>query len=243
MTAREDGKASVTKVGTSGMEESARTDAGVAENVPDAQRGVDRTATTGAAGGGTRGGRVRLTRAARRAQLLETAQVIHHEEGADRLTLGRLAERAGVSKPVVYDHFPSQADLQIALYRALNEQQLEAVRAVLEHGSSGRERIIDALAEAYIRCAVDADADWRKLAGSPQKDEVFQELLDNCAELFTDVLCPYTDLPSAELHRRCTGLVGAGETLAAACVRRVHQEDEAALSLAALIRGACTLAR
>ena len=47
----------------------------------------------------------RLSQAERRRQLLDTALVIIREEGADKLTLGRLASRAGVSKPVAYDHF------------------------------------------------------------------------------------------------------------------------------------------
>ena len=39
----------------------------------------------------------RLSKAERRRQLLDTALVIVREEGADRLTLGHLAARAGVS--------------------------------------------------------------------------------------------------------------------------------------------------
>ena len=47
----------------------------------------------------------RLSKAERRQQLLDTALRIVREEGADRLTLGHLAIRAGVSKPVTYEHF------------------------------------------------------------------------------------------------------------------------------------------
>jgi len=46
----------------------------------------------------------RLPKAERR-QLLAIALVIVREEGADRLTLGHLAARAGVSKPITYEHF------------------------------------------------------------------------------------------------------------------------------------------
>ncbi|MGC5626642.1 TetR/AcrR family transcriptional regulator [Georgenia sp. Z1344] len=185
-----------------------------------------------------RGGRARLTRAGRRDQLLTTATRIRQEEGADRLTLGRLAERAGVSKPVVYDHFHALEDLQIALYRTLHEQQLDAVRAALTQGEARPGSTIDALAEAYIRCAADVDADWRALSGSAQKDAVFQELLDSCVDLFVDVLGPRAEVPSAELRRRCTGLVGAGEALAAACVRGECRTSDGARSLAALMQGA-----
>ncbi|WP_413733412.1 TetR/AcrR family transcriptional regulator [Sodalis sp. RH21] len=53
----------------------------------------------------------RLSKAERRRQLLDTVLVIIREEGADRLTLGHLAVRAGVSKPITYEHFNTRAGL------------------------------------------------------------------------------------------------------------------------------------
>ncbi len=47
----------------------------------------------------------RLSKAERRCQLLDIALVIIREKGADRLTLGHLAVRAGVSKPITHEHF------------------------------------------------------------------------------------------------------------------------------------------
>ena len=55
----------------------------------------------------------RLSSASRRRQLLAVALSIVREEGADRLTLGHLAQRAGVSKPVAYDHFGTRSGLLI----------------------------------------------------------------------------------------------------------------------------------
>ncbi|MFC7557085.1 TetR/AcrR family transcriptional regulator [Pseudoroseomonas wenyumeiae] len=55
----------------------------------------------------------RFSKAERRRQLLDTALLIVREEGADRLTLGHLAARAGVSKPVAYDHFGTRSGLLI----------------------------------------------------------------------------------------------------------------------------------
>ena len=64
----------------------------------------------------------RLSKAGRRQQLLETSLAIVREEDVDSLTLGRLAERAGVSKPVVYDHFPTRSALLIELYKWIDEE-------------------------------------------------------------------------------------------------------------------------
>ncbi|MCO3771117.1 helix-turn-helix transcriptional regulator, partial [Pseudomonas aeruginosa] len=60
--------------------------------------------------------RRRLSRDERQRQLLEVAWRLVREEGTEALTLGRLAEQAGVTKPVVYDHFGTRARLLAALY-------------------------------------------------------------------------------------------------------------------------------
>lgn len=43
---------------------------------------------------------------------------------------------------------------------------------------------------------------------------------------------------AAELERRCTGRVGAGEALSGAVVRERHEMEEVTATFAALIRGA-----
>lgn len=50
----------------------------------------------------------RLPRSARRAQLLEAAQAAFVESGYHAAAMDDIAERAGVSKPVLYQHFPGR---------------------------------------------------------------------------------------------------------------------------------------
>ena len=59
--------------------------------------------------------RRRLTREQRARQLLDVAWALVGDEGTDALTLGRLAEAAGVTKPVAYDHFVTRNGLLAAL--------------------------------------------------------------------------------------------------------------------------------
>lgn len=67
--------------------------------------------------------RRRLTKEARTRQLLEVAWSLIGSEGTDALSLGRLAEAAGVTKPVVYDHFGSRNGLLVALYEDYDVRQ------------------------------------------------------------------------------------------------------------------------
>jgi len=183
----------------------------------------------------------RLSAAARRRQLLETALLIIREEGADRLTLGHLAARAGVSKPVAYDHFETRSRLLIELYRWIDTERVNAFRDAMSTGERSLDETVEALAAAYITCAADTTDEFHAvgaaLAGSEEKAAVFQELLENCVQMFVSVLKPYSPSSSAELERRCIGLVSAGEALSAALVRGRCSAAEAAGAFAALIHG------
>lgn len=182
----------------------------------------------------------KLPRAARRGQLIETALAIVREDGADRLTLGRLAIKAGVSKPVVYDHFETRSALLIELYRWIDRERVNAFRDAWSEGAHGREETVRALAAAYVACAADTTHEFHMigaaLAGSEEKATVFQELLDECVAMFVTVLAPHSALPTDELERRCVGLVGAGEALAAALIRGRCSERQAVDALGSLIR-------
>ena len=58
---------------------------------------------------------IRLPRRARRAQLLSAALEVFVAQGYHAAAMDDIAERAGVSKPVLYQHFPGKLDLYLAL--------------------------------------------------------------------------------------------------------------------------------
>lgn len=182
----------------------------------------------------------RLSKAGRQRQLLDTALLIVRNEGADRLTLGHLASRAGVSKPVAYDHFGTRSGLLIDLYRWIDTERVTAFRDAMARGERSFEDTVDALADAYINCAADMTDEFHAvgaaLAGSEEKAAVFQDLLDNCVQMFVAVLRPYDTLPPSELERRCIGIVGAGEALSAALVRGRMSKMDAITAFASLIK-------
>lgn len=184
----------------------------------------------------------RLTKASRRQQLLVTALEVIREEGDDSLTLGHLAVRAGVSKPVVYDHFGTRSGLLIELYRWIDTERVEAFRQAMAIAGKDRNETIASLADAYIRCSADLTGEFyvvgAALAGSPEKAEVYAELLDQSVAMFVAVLGPFNRLSGPAAMRLCIGLVGAGEGLSAAIVRGRLTEPEAIATFRALINSA-----
>lgn len=182
----------------------------------------------------------RMSKTDRRRQLLETALAVIRSEGADRLTLGYLATRSGISKPVVYDHFGTRSGLLIALYRWIDSERIDAFQAAMATAPRDFDTTVGLLAEAYVLCAADLTGEFHivgaALAGSPEKAEVFAELLDQSVAMFVAILQPFSNTSEDLTKCRCIALVGAGEGLSAAIVRGKIKEKEAISTFAAVIR-------
>src|SRR6266511_3917510 len=73
------------------------------------------TRMTSATSGTQIGRPIRLPRSARRKQLLAAAQQVFVAQGYHAAAMDDIAERAGVSKPVLYQHFPGKLELYLAL--------------------------------------------------------------------------------------------------------------------------------
>jgi len=83
----------------------------------------------------------RLPRSARRKQLLAAAQDVFVTNGYHAAAMDDIAIRAGVSKPVLYQHFPGKLDLYLALLDTHAEELVERVRAALAETEDNRGRI------------------------------------------------------------------------------------------------------
>ena len=70
-----------------------------------------------------------MPRRERRAQLLESALEVFVAQGYHAAAMDDIAERAGVSKPVLYQHFPGKLDLYLALLDASCDTIIDNCRA------------------------------------------------------------------------------------------------------------------
>jgi AcrR family transcriptional regulator len=91
----------------------------------------------------------RLTAPERRAQLLDVAGRLFADLGYHGLSMEHLADAAGVSKPVLYQHFPSKRELYLALVRDAVSEMTTQVHAALEGTTDNRARVAGAIA-AYV---------------------------------------------------------------------------------------------
>lgn len=97
----------------------------------------------------TPGRRVRMTRDARREQLLDAAAGIVVEHGSDALTMESVALAAGASKTLGYAYFENISDLVLSLYqREAGTLAVAVTGAVGEHAAFADR--LRAIARAYI---------------------------------------------------------------------------------------------
>src|SRR6476661_4011675 len=83
----------------------------------------------------------RLPRPARRKQLLGAAQEIFVAQGYHAAAMDDIAERAGVSKPVLYQHFPGKLELYLALLDTHCDALIEQIQAAMAATSENKERV------------------------------------------------------------------------------------------------------
>jgi len=105
----------------------------------------ERKSARPAAGSGTgrRGGR--LPRGERREQLLEAASEMFVDRGYHATGMDEIAEHAGVSKPVLYQHFSSKLDLYLAVLQQHVDILVSSVRQALRTTTDNRQRLRSAV--------------------------------------------------------------------------------------------------
>ena len=92
---------------------------------------------------------VRLPRTARRAQLLAAAQDVFVANGYHAAAMDEIAERAGVSKPVLYQHFPGKLELYMALLESHVDELVGRVRTAIGSTTDNKLRVRAAVAAFY----------------------------------------------------------------------------------------------
>lgn len=91
----------------------------------------------------------RLPREQRREQLLSAALQVFAAEGYHATSMDSIAAAAGVTKPVLYQHFDSKRDLYLALLDNSLADLLESARSALNSTTDNKQRV-SALGRAYF---------------------------------------------------------------------------------------------
>lgn len=134
--------------------------------------------------------RVRMTGKQRREQLLDIGRALFAERGFDGTSIEEVASQAGVSKPVVYEHFRSKEGLFAVVVDREMEQLLGAITAALESNAYPRvilERAAFALLD-YIETSTDGFRILVRDSPVPQSTGGFASLISDAASQVEHIL-------------------------------------------------------
>ena len=205
--------------------------------------------SAGTAGLG-RGGR--LPRSARRKQLLAAAQEVFVANGYHAAAMDDIAERAGVSKPVLYQHFPGKLELYLALLDTQAEALSAAVHEALARTEDNQQRIHGVLS-AYFEFVDrdDEDGAFRlifetDLGNEPAVRARVEAVTDKTMKAVAETVAADTGLDRASAELLATALTGAAQVAARwwlASERPISQAEAIRLLEGLLWRGIATFPR
>ena len=160
----------------------------------------------------------RLPRRARRAQLLEAALEVFTAQGYHAAAMDEIADRAGVSKPVLYQHFPGKLELYVALLDQACDTIIGSCREALESTEDNKQRVAATIgafydyvgsAEGAFRLVFESD-----LTSEPAVRERVERVTHECAALTSHVIADDTGLPEEQARLLAVSLVGMAQVSA-----------------------------
>jgi AcrR family transcriptional regulator len=160
----------------------------------------------------------RLPRLARRRQLLDAALEVFVARGYHAAAMDEIAERAGVSKPVLYQHFPGKQELYLALLDESVERLIDGLRTALRSNEDNRERV-NATFTAYFGYVAEHSGTFRLVFESDFTSEpAVRARLDAadrlCADMISEVIKEGAGLGDDEAHLLSIGLLGMAQVSA-----------------------------
>jgi AcrR family transcriptional regulator len=160
----------------------------------------------------------RLPRDERRAQLLSAALEMFTTAGYHSAAMDEIAERAGVSKPVLYQHFPSKLDLYLAVLDTHIDSLVFAIQKAIQSTPDNSERVqatigayfdfIEAEGEAF-RLLFESD-----MSVEPAVRERLNRMTYDCAAAVSAVISLDTGLPQESAMLLGVGLIGSAQVTA-----------------------------
>lgn len=185
----------------------------------------------------------RLPADVRRQQLLEVARRLFAFRGFEPTTMDDIAEAAGVTKPLLYQHFASKRALYLELLEEVAHSMLEALGRAVAVAQGPRQQVEGGFA-AYFHLVVTQAEAFALLFGSDVPDDPeISGAVRHVEDMLAEAVDVLIDAGLEEDHRRLLAyaVVGMAEG-ASRHFLNVHQRQGADLDAADADRAARRLA-
>lgn len=145
-----------------------------------------------------------MSRAERELQLIEVAEKVFGEHGYQATTVDDVARQAGVTKPVIYDHFGSKEGLLSAVVRRLGDAITEVFTqawAALPERAGPQDRI-RAVVHAFYSLMDARPGPFQVWVSTASHFEIYPGVRDGVRQIATSAVDFET--PAAEIETRPT---------------------------------------
>jgi AcrR family transcriptional regulator len=157
---------------------------------------------------------MRLPGPERRRQLIDTAVVVFARNGFHATSMNDIAEAAGVTKPVLYQHFESKRDLYLQLLAEVGTELRETIAKATVNASGPRQQIEGGIG-AYFEFVEQRGDAFRVLFGSgTRRDEEFAQEAHKVEASIAEMVAALIDVGGLSLESRLllgNGIVGLAE--------------------------------
>jgi len=144
----------------------------------------------------------RLPADQRRRQLLDIACRVFADSGFHASSMDDIAGAAGVTKPVLYQHFASKRALFVEVLHDVGGQLLTSLGTATAEATTGRDRVQAGFA-AYFRFVTDNEPAFRVLFGAAARnDPEFAVVVDNILDDVSDAISQLIEIEGSTEQRR-----------------------------------------
>ncbi|MBV8302872.1 MAG: TetR/AcrR family transcriptional regulator [Acidimicrobiia bacterium] len=175
----------------------------------------------------------RLPAVQRRRQLLDVSLEVFARRGFHSASMTEVAEAAGVTKPVLYQHFGSKRELYLELLDDVGQRLLEEVQKATAAAGGPRQQVASGMA-AYFRFVADNENAFRLLFGGDgrEADPEFADAIRRVEDAIADAIAALIEADIDDDHRRLLayGVVGVAEATSRHWVLSGRPDDVDTLS-------------
>jgi AcrR family transcriptional regulator len=170
---------------------------------------------------------MRLPAPARREQILDVSVQVFAQRGFHSTSMNDVADAAGVTKPVLYQHFDSKQDLYMALLEEAGARLRNAVRTAVGGATTGKEQTEFGF-KAYFRwVAQDHDAFLLLFGSRASRDDESIVAIRRITAEAAHAIAPFiaADIEGEHQEMLAHGLVGLAEGVSRHLVEKGVQFD------------------
>ena len=176
----------------------------------------------------------RLPAVRRRRQLLDVALQLFAPRGFHGTSMDDIAEAAGVTKPVLYQHFRSKRELYLELLDDVGNRLLDAIGKAAAAAGSPRQQVESGFS-AYFRFVSQNESAFRVLfvgSGRDGNDSGFIDAVRRVEDAIADAIATLieADIDDEHRHLLAQGIVGLAESTSRYWLRHGRREDPEVLA-------------